>query len=244
MWGNVYGPIADDTKDHQFVGSITKILKQEQVFLSASKNIIFTKDAIREIFKYMGGEDRYPNDTRTQNRIVNNVHSNVHETKKTDSSGTPCINNNINAYHAFIKDDSNEWLSNNKEDKISNTVYRNYVISSNTYHITDAVRKLLKSVCKEDQTDDPRTTKVLLYNKEESDQSVKIEKSRDNFENALAELYYPIRDSALNPVEKIINKDIIPRKSLNDFDLEVYAMHQIDGEEEPIRLTFPEQVFK
>ena len=245
MWGNVYGPIADDTKDHQFVGSITKILRQEQVLLSASKNTIFTIDVIKDVFKYMGGEDRYPNDSRTQNRIVNCVHSNVHETKKTDSSGTPCINNNIDAYHAFIRDDSNEWLPNNKEDKISNTVYRNYVISSNTYHITDAVRKLLKSICKEEQNDDPRTTKVLLYNKEDSDQSVKIEKSRDNFENALAELYYPIRDAALHPVKEHYGKEFpIPKKSLNDFDLEVYAMHQIDGEQEPVRLTFPDKVLK
>tara|TARA_B100001113_G_scaffold346497_1_gene337511 strand:+ start:190 stop:1395 length:1206 start_codon:yes stop_codon:yes gene_type:complete len=244
MWGNVYGPISDDTKDHQFVGSITKILRQEQVFLSASKNTIFTIDVIKDVFKYMGGEDRYPNDSRTQTRIINGVYDNVHEKKKTSSSGTPCINNNIDAYEAFIKDDSNEWLKNNKVDKISNTVYRNYVISSNTYHITDAVRRLLKSICAEEQSKDPRTTKVLLYNEKESDQSEKIEKSRENFENSLAELYYPIRDAALNPVEKIINKDIIPRKSLNDFDLEVYAMHQIEGEEEPVKLTFPDNVVK
>ena len=41
MWGNVYGPTVDDTKDHQFAGAITKILRQEQVFLNASKNTIF-----------------------------------------------------------------------------------------------------------------------------------------------------------------------------------------------------------
>ena len=193
----------------------------------------------------MGGEDRYPclNKT-TQSRIINGVYNKLNSPDSNKSVAVGCINNNIDAFDAFINDDSNEWLENNKENTLSNTVYRNYLISSNTYHITDAVRKLLKSVCKEDQTDDPRTTKVLLYNKEDSDQSVMIEKSRDNFENALAELYYPIRDAALNPVEKIINKDIIPRKSLNDFDLEVYAMHQIEGESEPVRLTFPDRAVK
>ena len=194
-----------------------------------------------------GGEDRYLDDTRTQTRIINAVYDNVHETKKTSSSGTPCINNNLSAYEAFIKDDSNEWLQNNKEDKISNTVYRSYVISSNTYHITDAVRRLLKSLCAEEQSKDPRTTKVLLYNEKDSNQSEKIEKSRDNFENALAELYYPIRDAALLPARNFMGKeffDKIPKKSLNDFDLEVYAMHQIDGEEEPVRLTFPEKLVK
>ena len=33
-------------------------------------------------------------------------------------------------------------------------------------------------------------------------------------------------------------------KSLNDFDLEVYAMAQVEGEDEPVRLTFPDEVIK
>ena len=37
-------------------------------------------------------------------------------------------------------------------------------------------------------------------------------------------------------LENYLNKDVIPRKKLSDFNLEVYAMHQIEGEEEPIKL--------
>ena len=56
------------------------------------------------------------------------------------------------------------------------------------------------------------------------------------FEKEFANLFYTIRDAVLLPVEDYLNKDVIPRKSISDFNLEVYAMHQIEDEEEPIRL--------
>tara|TARA_B100000579_G_scaffold1392_1_gene1106 strand:- start:1491 stop:2714 length:1224 start_codon:yes stop_codon:yes gene_type:complete len=247
MWGNVYGPTSDDAKDHQFVGAITKICRQEKEFLNISKKT-FTREVIAEIFKYMGGEDRYSNPKKTTHtKIVNAVFNNINSSDSNRSVAIGCINNNIDAFEAFINDSSNEWLANNKENALSNTIYRNYVVSSNTYHITDAVRRLMKSLCAEEQNKDPRTTKVLLYNEKESNQSGKIYKSRDNFEDALAEIYYPIRDAALLPIKEHFGEEYftkIPKKSLNDFDLEVYAMHQIDGEEEPVRLTFPDEIVK
>ena len=247
MWGNVYGPTADDSKDHQFVGAITKICRQEKEFLNVSKKT-FTKEVIGEIFKYMGGEDRYSNPKKTtQNRIINAVYNNLNSPNSNKSTSVGCINNNKDAFEEFINDDSNEWLDNNKENSLSNTVYRNYLISSNTYHTSDVVRRLMKSLCNEQRKEDPRTTKVILYNEKESNQSEKIYKSRENFENALAEIYYPIRDAALHPIkeyfgEQYFNK--LPKKSLNDFDFEVYAMHQVEGEEEPIKLIFPDEVVK
>ena len=196
----------------------------------------------------MGGEDRYPNTKKTtQSRIINGVYKQLNSPNSNKGVAVGCINNNIDAFDAFINDDSNEWLGNNKENSLSNTVYRNYVISSNTYHITDAVRRLIKSLCTEEQSKDPRTTKVLLYNEKESNQSGKIYKSRENFEDALAEIYYPIRDAALLPIKEHFGEEYfqkIPKKSLNDFDLEVYAMAQVEGEDEPVRLTFPDEVIK
>ena len=247
MWGNVYGPTSDDSKDHQFVGAITKICRQEKEFLNVSKKT-FTKEVIAEIFKYMGGEDRYPNTKKTtQSRIINGVYNNLNSPNSNKSVAVGCINNNKDAFDAFINSDDNEWLENNKENTLSNTIYRNYVISSNSYHISDAVRRLMKSLCVEEQSNDPRTTKVLLYNEKESNQSGKIYKSRDNFEDALAEIFYPIRDAALLPIKEHFGEEYfekIPKKSLNDFDLEVYAMAQVDGEDEPVRLTFPDEVVK
>ena len=83
---------------------------------------------------------------------------------------------------------------------------------------------------------DAKLTKVILYNEKQSDQSDEIRKSRKSFEKEFAKLFYTIRDSVLLPVENYLNKDVIPRKKLSDFNLEVYAMHQIEGEEEPIKL--------
>jgi len=247
MWGNVYGPTSDDSKDHQFIGAIEKICRQEKEFLNVSKKT-FTKEVIGEIFKYMGGEDRYPNPKKTvPNRIINGVYNKLNSKDSNKSRTIGCINSNIDAFDAFINDDSNEWLANNQENALSNTVYRNYLISSNTYHITDAVRRLMKSLCTEEQSKDPRTTKVLLYNEKESNQSGKIYKSRDNFEDALAEIYYPIRDAALLPIKEHFGEEYfkkIPKKSLNDFDLEVYAMAQVNGEDGPVRLRFPDEVVK
>ena len=79
-----------------------------------------------------------------------------------------------------------------------------------------------------------------MYNQSESNRSEKIETSRFNFQKSLAEFYYPIRDAALAPLEGILHEDAIPKRSLDDLNLEVYAMHQIDGEEEPLRLSLPE----
>ena len=72
MWGNVYGPIADDTKDHQFENTIVRILKAEAKRLDIDVHSLFTIDTAQLLFKYMGGLDRYQ-DPRTITRIPNNA---------------------------------------------------------------------------------------------------------------------------------------------------------------------------
>ena len=237
MWGNVYGPNVDDTKFYQFKAVITKILRQEKEFLGLKKDKIFTKDIIRDLFKYMGGEDRYPDNNATVTRVINGSYADLNDDKKSEGTDEPCIMSNIEAFNGYIEE-SDEWLPNNKEDE--NAIYRNYVISNNAYHMTDIIRKLTLTICKEELKvkpgKDAKLTKVILYNEKQSDQSDEIRKSRKSFEKEFAKLFYTIRDSVLLPVENYLNKDVIPRKKLSDFNLEVYAMHQIEGEEEPIKL--------
>ena len=72
MWGNVYGPIADDTKDHQFENTIVRILKNESKRLDVDVHTLFSVDVAQLLFKYMGGHDRYQ-DPRTITRIPNNA---------------------------------------------------------------------------------------------------------------------------------------------------------------------------
>jgi hypothetical protein len=133
-------------------------------------------------------------------------------------------------------EESDEWLPNNKEDDV--TKYWTKMISKNTWHMSDIVRQLTMTVCKEDLNKGPKAklTKVILYNDKQSNKSDDIRRSRAEFEKQFQEMFETIRDSVLLPVEKVLNKDVIPRKELSDYKLEVYAMNQIEGEEEPFRL--------
>ena len=58
-----------------------------------------------------------------------------------------------------------------------------------------------------------------------------IVKSRNVFTSELNKSWYTRRDNVLEPVEGILNKDIIPRKLLSDFNLEVWVLNQLETEE-------------
>ena len=234
MWGNVYGPTVDDTTHAQFQAVIVRILRQEKEFLGLKPSKIFTRDIIRNLFRYMGGEDRYAKSKATQTRVISGALKELTGVETVNTSES-CINSNIDALNNYI-DESDDWLPNNKEDDV--TKYWTKMISKNTWHMSDIVRQLTMTVCKEDLNKGPKakTTKVILYNDKESNKSDDIRRSRAEFEKQFQEMFETIRDSVLLPVEKVLNKDIIPRKELSDYKLEVYAMNQIEGEEEPFRL--------
>ena len=241
MWGNVYGPQTDDTKDHQFEGAIINILKREAKALNADVHSLHTKGVIELVLKYMGAYDRYPDDKRTITRISNNV---LHALNDEDTvKGIPTINNNIEELNDFIKG-SPDWLETNKEN--DDTIFRIYNISSNNYHITDVVRKCMLTVCEKEnkaveKSKLPKRVKVMLYNEKESTKPNKIVKSRDNFVAEYNKVYNTIRDNVLLPVEEILQKERIPRKSISDFDLEVWCMNQLKNEEEPYELILDKE---
>ena len=222
MWGNVYGPQSDDTKDHQFEGATINILKREAKKLNMEIHSLYTKDVIKKVIQYMGVYDRYPDDKRTITKIINNV---LHALNDANTvTGTPTINNNVEDLENFIKNDT-DWLENNKET--DDTVYRTYMISNNAYHITDVVRRCLMTVCeKENKAVEkrklPKKVKVMLYNEKQSDKAPEIVKSRDNFVTEYNKVYNTIRDNVLLPVEDILHKERIPRKTISDFNLEVW----------------------
>ena len=241
MWGNVYGPQSDDTKDHQFEGATTNILKREATKLNKKIHSLYTKDVIKKVIQYMGVYDRYPDDQRTISRIVNNI---LHALNDANTvTGTPTINNNVEDLENFIKNDT-DWLENNKET--DDTVYRTYMISNNAYHITDVVRRCLMTVCeKENKAVEkrklPKKVKVMLYNEKQSDKAPEIVKSRDNFVTEYNKVYNTIRDNVLLPVEDILHKERIPRKTISDFNLEVWCMNQLENEEEPYELILDKE---
>jgi len=241
MWGNVYGPTKDDTKDHQFEGATVNILRREAENLKKEIHSLYTKDVIEKIIQYMGVYDRYPDDQRTITRIINNVLHRLNDASTV--AGTPTRNNNIEDLNDFIKG-STDWLENNKEN--DDTVYRTYKISNNEYHITDVVRRCLMTVCeKENKAVEkkklPKKVKVMLYNEKQSNRAPEIVKSRDNFVLEYNSLYNTIRDNVLLPVEDILHKERIPRKTISDFNLEVWCMNQLENEEEPYELILDKE---
>ena len=91
----------------------------------------------------MGGEDRYPNAKKTtQSRIVNGVYNKLNSPDSNKSVAVGCINNNIDAFDAFINDDSNEWLENNKENAPGSS--RSSRLNCPYYFLLQPRRKLLK----------------------------------------------------------------------------------------------------
>ncbi|BCU98763.1 MAG: hypothetical protein CM15mV23_1440 [Eurybiavirus sp.] len=64
-----------------------------------------------------------------------------------------------------------------------------------------------------------------------------IVKSRNVLKNCMNKVWYTRRDSVLDPVEGVLVKDMIPRKLLSEFDLEIWVLNQLEGEE-PYELTY------
>ena len=141
MWGNVYGPIADDTKDHQFENTIVRILKNEAKRLDIDVHTLFSVDVAQLLFKYMGGHDRYQ-DPRTITRIPNNAHSALTSSKT--AKGINTVNYDSDSVDKFIAE-NDEWQPTNTEN--DDTIFRVYAISKVAYHQRDVVNRLIDTLC-------------------------------------------------------------------------------------------------
>ena len=231
MWGNVYGPIADDTKDHQFENTITKILKLEAKRLDTEVHGLFTIDTVKLIFKYMGGEDRY-DDPRTLTRIPNNVVAALNSPESV--KGINCVNYDEQDLNDFI-DDNEDWQPTNTEN--DNTLFFTYKLSKNPSHVREVVARLLQKVCevenshKEGET--LKTLKVILWNEKQGRKADEIVKSRETFVDELNKTWYTRRDNVLLPLEGVLNQKVLDdyRKKLNDLNMEIWCMKQLENEE-------------
>ena len=231
MWGNVYGPIADDTKDHQFENTIIKILKLEAKRLDTELHSLFTFDVAEKVFRFMGGYDRYE-DPRTLTRIPNNVIAalNSAETVK----GTNCVNYDKDSVDKFIAENSIDWKPTNTED--DENVYRVYTISKEPWHQRDVINRLLQTVCKLENAHEKGTPlkklKVLLWNEKQGRKADEIVKSREIFVRELNDTWYTRRDNVLaNIPNDILDLKENFRKRLNDFNMEIWCIKQLENEE-------------
>ena len=69
-----------------------------------------------------------------------------------------------------------------------------------------------------------------MWNEKQATSAEHIVLSREVFVEELNKSWYLRRDNVLKPVEDILNKEIIPRKKLNDFNLEIWCMKQLESE--------------
>jgi len=234
MWGNVYGPISEDTKDYMFETACVHIIRNE---IDRHDEDLLTRTFVRNILGYMGCPTRYNNNTTVIERIVTKVLDALRDPETV--VGQPTQNNNIEDLENFISN-SEDWGKDNSETDTH--VFIILTTQDNKSLNQTYTEKLLTRVCAIEKKNPEKIVKVMLYNKENSNNSKKIVASRLKFKEALNHAWYTRRDNILSPVEQILNKDIIPRKTLSDLNLEIWNMNQLEDEDEPIEMVFDERV--
>ena len=230
MWGNVYGPIADDTKDHQFENTIVRILKAEAKRLDVDIHTLFSVDVAQLIFRNMGGHDRYQ-DPRTITRIPNNAHAALTSSKT--AKGINTVNIHQSDIDKFISD-SDDWKPSNTED--DDNIYRTYAISKVAYHQRDVVNRLIDTLCNIERNREKgkanKKLKVLLWNEKQATKADEIVLSREIFVEELNKSWYLRRDNILSEIpDNLLDLKENFRKKLNDFNLEIWCMKQLETEE-------------
>jgi len=241
MWGNVFGPIVEDTKDYMFETACVSIIRDE---IDKHEEDLLTRPFVRDLLKHMGCYTRYNDNTTVIERIVTKVVDALKDPEKV--VGQLTINNNEEDIDKFISE-SDEWQAHNTE----NDSYKFVVIplQDNISFAFTYAERLLTTVCKNEAEDPkvtiegtlpPKVTKVLLWNKENSNNAKKIVASRIKFKEKLNQGWQTRRDNVLAPIENILNPTIVDsyRKKLSDLNLEIWCMNQLDDEDEPFEMAF------
>ena len=110
-------------------------------------------------------------------------------------------------------------------------------------YLGDALKKRngLEEMLEEDETEvKEKRVKVLLHNEANGTDSVSIIKSRNLFKKGLNSTWQTRRDNVLNPVKSLFNFDITTKK-LSDLNMEIWYMHQIEDEKEPMQMAFDDE---
>ena len=233
MWGNVYGPIVEDTKDYMFETACVRIIKIEN---GRHDEDLLTRKFIRKLLEYMGCYSRYNDNKVVVERIVTKVLDALRDPEKVVGQLTK--NNNEEDVDRFIKK-SKEWQPHNTEND-TNIFIVQQIRDVDTFAQTWA-EKILTKVCDNEKKFPKKVTKILLWNKEDSNKAQKVVSSRIRFKEKINHSWRVRRDNILEPVEKIINKVIVDdncRKRLSDLKMEIWVMNQLEDEDEVFEMAF------
>ena len=245
MWGNVHGPIVEDTKDHMFETACKRIIDDEQgddskrplYGLEPHDENLIDKNFIRTLLKYMGCYQRYNNNEMVVNRIVGRVYDALQD--EDSVVGKLGKNNNEEDIDKFINN-SPDWGVHNTED--DNYIYVvQQIRDTDTFCYTYAER-LLTRVCQNEKLKPNKITKVLIWNKSEASEAKKIVASRNKFKKRLNSSWQARRDNVLAPLNASnggpVGENYMISKKLSDLKVEIWNMHQIEGEDEPFEMAF------
>ena len=238
MWGNVFGPQSDDTKDYNYVTATTLILKAELDrdidWNSVNDSYILSRDFVERILKNMGCHTRYDNNSRVIGRIITSI---IDAVEDPNSVANVLTKNNS-------ADEKDSWVESSKDWGAHNTENNDYKFIHVPLQYNDSfaytyAERILTSVCKNEIEIPEKITKVLLYNAKNANDSVKIVGSRKMFKDRLNSSWYTRRDNVLVPIEQIINPDLLSnyRKKLNELKLEVWYFPQLESETEPVEMV-------
>ena len=238
MWGNVFGPIPEDTKDHNFESTLVSILRDEKDIFDYN---IVTRDMCRQILRYMGCYTRYNDNEIVVERIITKAIDSVKD--ENTVAGQMTINSNKSDLDNFINS-SDDWQISDSED--DTTLYIVITIQDNISFCRTYAMKLIDRVCDlENKANEEgkisKKVKVLLYNDNNSNNAKKVVASRTKFKKELNKTWVVRRDNVLKPIEEVLNPKMIQRKSLSDLNLEIWSMHQIEDEDAPIEMAFDDE---
>ena len=238
MWGNVYGPIVEDTKDHMYVTAVSAILSKEKKREVFSDFELITRDNIKFILKWMGCYDRYNNQETVVNRIVTQIMDVFDDPESVANKVSHDFNEND--VLTFIAN-SDEWFKHCNSDGqlVGDTVYILKAIEDSRSFLRRYADDVIRKACENQK--DGNSTKVLLYNKANK-QSKKIANSRKVFKQFLNESWVLRRENVLEPLSASnggpVGENYMIRKTLTDLDLDIWVKDQIEGEEEPFPMNF------
>jgi len=226
MWGNVYGPIVEDTKDYMFETACVRIIKNEN---GRHDEDLLTRKFVRKLLEYMGCYSRYNDNKVVVERIVTKVLDALRDPEKVVGQLTK--NNNEDEVDNFINN-SKEWQPHNTENDTHIFIVQQ-IRDVDTFAQTWA-EKMLTKVCDNEKNSPEKVTKILLWNKDDAHKAQKVVSSRIRFKKKINHSWQSRRDNILAPVEKILNKDIVDlscRKRLGDLKMEIWVMNQLDEDE-------------
>ena len=255
MWGNVYGPIAEDTRDHMFQTACENILDRERDRNVFEDVDLLTREFVRDILRNMGCYDRYNNNKSVVERIVTKVLDTLGDPEQ--DAGKECINHNQSEYDDYIASPDNTWKPHNIED--DEYFYFHIPIKDHGGFCYTYADRLLRVVCERENSftnkektpleeviseEQPKLkkVKVMLYNDTNSNNAKKIVKSRKLFKDNLNNSWQTRRENILYPLDANnggpLSKTFLTSKKLSDLNMEIWYMNQIEGEEEPLEMAF------